>query len=234
MQLIASFHRATLATLAFVGAASLAVAQAGQPKPATTAARPATAKAAKPAPPTTAELMTKGPKDAPVTVVEFADFMCGGCQMISGALRSFMAANPDIKLHFRNFPLEQTCNPGVGSTLHPGACALALGGFCAAEQSLFWPYHDRVFSRGWTRATDTDVIDLAVGAGADRAKFTACLASPATKSKLALDVQAGVEVGVRVTPTLIVNGRKLNDTKEFAQAVEEARAKAAGAGAAKK
>lgn len=229
MQLSALSRARRTALVAALGlaAASFAAAQATAPRPA--AAKAPAKPAAKAAAPTTAELMTKGPKDAPITVVKFADYMCGGCQAAAGALTAFMKQNADIRVHFRNFPLEATCNPGVGRTIHPGACALALGGFCAAEQNVFWPYHDRVFSRGWSRATDADVIEVGVAAGADRARFTACLASPAAKSKLALDVQAGVEVGVRVTPTLIVNGRKLNDTTDFMPAIEAERRKLAGA-----
>ena len=57
----------------------------------------------------------KGPANAPIRVVEFADFMCPGCQQASIALRGdFAQQGNDINLTFKNFPLEQTCNPGIG------------------------------------------------------------------------------------------------------------------------
>lgn len=173
--------------------------------------------------------MVRGPKDAPITVMEYADFMCPGCQQVSGALKSYSKDVADIKIHFRNFPLEQTCNPNVYRTIHNGACTLALGGFCAAEQGLFWQYHDRVFSRSWEVATEKDALDIAEAVGIDRSKFQNCLYSSSAKSKLALDIKEGFEARVQVTPTLFVNGKKLLTTSEFGPAVDEERKKLAGA-----
>lgn len=176
----------------------------------------------------------KGPADAPIKVVEFADFMCPGCQAASGALRSYFAQQgSDINLTFKNFPLEKTCNPGIGQSVHNGACELALGAICASELGVFWDYHDRIFSRAWEVATRQDVIDNGVAVGMNKAKLEACLASPEAKSKLALQVKEGFETMVQVTPTLVVNGRKLSATNQFASAVEEERKKLAAAAPAK-
>ena len=170
----------------------------------------------------------KGPADAPIKVVEFADFMCPGCQAASIALRGYFAQQgPDINLTFKNFPLEQSCNPGIGRTVHNGACELALGAICASELGVFWPYHDRIFSRSWEQATRQDVIDNGVAVGMNKAKLEACLASPDAASKLALQVKEGFEVNVTLTPTLVVNGKKLAATNQFANVVEEERKKLA-------
>ena len=170
----------------------------------------------------------KGPADAPIKVVEFADFMCGGCQAASGALRSYFAAQgSDISLTFKNFPLEKTCNPGIGQSIHNGACELALGAICASELGVFWPYHDRIFSRAWEVATRQDVIDNGVAVGMNKAKLEACLASPEARSKLAIEVKEGFETMVKSTPTLVVNGKRLDATNLFANAVEQERKKLA-------
>jgi protein-disulfide isomerase len=172
----------------------------------------------------------KGPADAPIKVVEFADFMCPGCRDASTALRTyFTQQGPDINLTFKNFPLERTCNPGIGQTVHNGACELALGSICASELGAFWAYHDRIFSRAWEVATRQDVIDNGVAVGMTKAKLEACLASPEAKSKLAIQVKEGFETMVQVTPTLVVNGKKLAATNQFASAVEEERKKLAAA-----
>ncbi len=172
----------------------------------------------------------KGPADAPIKVVEFADFMCPGCQAASGALRTYFAQQgPDINLTFKNFPLEKTCNPGIGQTAHNGSCELALGSICASELGMFWEYHDQIFSRAWEVATRRDVIDNGVAVGMNKAKLEACMASPDAKSKLAIQVKEGFETMVQVTPTLVVNGRKLTATNQFASAVEEERKKLAAA-----
>ena len=206
-----------------------------KPKPAAPAARPA-APAAKPAAPAASveakyKTNVKGPADAPIKVVEFADFMCPGCRAASGALREYFSKQGnDINLTFKNFPLEKTCNPGIGQTSHNGACELALGAICASDLGVFWPYHDRIFSRAWEVATRQDVIDNGVAVGMNKAKLEACLASPGAKSKLAIQIKEGFETPVNLTPTLVVNGKKLSATNQFSNAVEEERKKlAAGA-----
>ena len=172
----------------------------------------------------------KGPADAPIKVVEFADFMCPGCRAASVALKEYFAqAKGDISLTFKNFPLEKSCNPGIGQGIHVGACELALGAICASELGVFWPYHDRIFSRAWEVATRQDVIDNGVAVGMNKAKLEACLASPEAKSKLAIQIKEGFETVVQVTPTLVVNGRKLNATNEFSSAIEAERKKLAAA-----
>ena len=187
-----------------------------------------------PAPEPANKTSVKGPADAPIRVLEFADFMCPGCQAASQALKSYFAQQTrgDLNLTFKNFPLEKTCNPSMFRTIHNGACELALGSICAAEQGLFWPYHDRIFSRSWEQATRADVLEHAGAAGLDKIKLEACMNSSAANSKLALQIKEGVEAQVQVTPTLLVNGRKLVATSQFASAVEEERKKLAESSAA--
>ncbi len=212
---------------AVIAVSGMALAQE-KAKPA--AAKPATMAAPAADPAQKYKTNVKGPADAPIKVVEFADFMCGGCQAASGALRSYFAQQgDDISLTFKNFPLEKTCNPGIGQTIHNGACELALGAICASELQMFWPYHDRIFSRAWQSATRQDVIDNGVAVGMNKAKLEACMASPAANSKLALQIKEAFEIKVEVTPTLVVNGRKLQATNQFLTAVEEERKKLAAA-----
>lgn len=212
---------ALIAVAALAGSASAQV----KAKPAAPAAAAAPA-----APEQKYKTNVKGPADAPIKVVEFADFMCPGCRAASGALREYFAMQGgDINLTFKNFPLEKTCNPGIGQSIHNGSCELALGAICASELGVFWPYHDRIFSRAWEVATRQDVIDNGVAVGMNKAKLEACLASPEAKSKLAIQIKEGFETVVQVTPTLVVNGRKLNATNEFSAAVEAERKKLAAA-----
>ena len=221
-----------VSTLLAVAAVTVSSFAQEKPKPAAPAARPAAPAAAAPAA-QKYKTNVKGPADAPIKVVEFADFMCPGCQAASGALREFFAQQGnDINLTFKNFPLEKTCNPGIGQTIHNGACELALGAICASELGVFWAYHDRIFSRSWSVATRQDVIDNGVAVGMNKTRLEACLASPEAKSKLALQIKEGFETPVNLTPTLVVNGRKLAATNQFLTAVEEERKKLA-AGASK-
>lgn len=228
------------ALVAFAAITNLSAAAAQPARKPTGPARPAVAAATgQGASPTTTEATyktnVKGPADAPIRVVEFADFMCPGCQAASQALKQYYSQQGnDINLTFKNFPLDKACNQSMDRTIHNGACELALGSICAAELGSFWPYHDRIFSRSWEPAvqvTRKDVLDNGVALGMDKAKLEACMNSSAASSKLALQIKEGVEVQVVQTPTLVVNGRKLSSPNQFANAVEEERRKlAAGNG----
>ena len=49
-----------------------------------------------------------------------------------------------VKSVYKHYPLDKACNPSLGSTVHPGACDLALAGICAEESGRFWEFHDKV------------------------------------------------------------------------------------------
>jgi protein-disulfide isomerase len=165
-----------------------------------------------------------GPKEGPITVVSFSDFMCPFCRNLALGLKSYLPSSGNqVKVHYKNFPLDTTCNPRIGQSLHPGSCQLALGGICAEESGRFWEYHDKVFAQTWDRAAREDVLRIGVAAGLDGGKLASCIESAATKGRLSKDVDEGWRVGVESTPTIFVNGRKLPSTGVFLLAIEEER-----------
>ena len=163
----------------------------------------------------------KGPADAPIRVVEFSDFLCPYCRSIAGAFSAYLPnAGNRIVLYFKNYPLDQECNPAISRTLHPGACALALGGICAQEQGKFWPYHDRVFQSPPSNPGVAEVAALAAGAGLDPGAFNTCIKGSAARARLAAEIQEARASGVDATPTLFINGRKLPRVNDFVQTVD--------------
>lgn len=166
----------------------------------------------------------QGPRDAPITVASYSDFMCPFCRDLAAGLKNYLPTTGDqVKSVYKHYPLEKTCNPALGSTVHPGACDLALGGICAEESGRFWDFHDKVFARRWDRATREDVLKIGASVGLDGAKLGACMDSAATKGRLLKDVEEGARVGVTSTPTVLVNGRLLPSTSVFLLAMEEER-----------
>lgn len=162
----------------------------------------------------------EGPAQAPISVVEFSDFMCPFCRSIAGAFAGYLPeSNGRVKIYFKNFPLDQECNPTMTRTVHGGACRLALGGICASEQGKFWPYHNKVFSVEMQNPQLTDVTRLAAQSGLDAARFQACLASPAAAERLKKDVTEGQRIGVNATPTLLINGKKMARVNDFLEVV---------------
>ena len=168
----------------------------------------------------------KGPAEAPIRVVEFSDFLCPYCRSIAGAFSAYLPNSANrVVLYFKNYPLDQDCNPTLSRTVHPGACALALGGICAQDQGKFWPYHDRVFSSPPSNPGVAEVVAVAAAAGLDPGALNACMNGASAKQRLAAEIQEAKAAGVDATPTLFINGRKLPRVNDFVQTVDREAAK---------
>jgi protein-disulfide isomerase/uncharacterized membrane protein len=166
--------------------------------------------------------LVKGPKDAPIHVVEFSDFLCPFCRSLALGLNGFLQQSAGrVAIHFKNFPLDASCNPSIQGTLHPGACELAKGAVCAAAQGRFSEYHDRVFQTEFHRQpTSANLPELASAIGLDANAFGNCLASPATLDRVKADIAEAVKAGVKATPTVFINGRRAPRINEFVQMVD--------------
>jgi protein-disulfide isomerase/uncharacterized membrane protein len=169
----------------------------------------------------------RGPADAPVTVVEYSDFLCPYCRQLAQALAGFVPqAGGRIKIYYKNYPLESSCNPKISRSIHTGSCALALGGLCAQYQGKFEAYHDRVFAAELHSAQPSDVIRLAGEAGLNTAAMEGCLTDPKTKAALDAQIAEGNRLGITSTPTVYIDGKKLPQINYFVAIVDkEARKK---------
>jgi protein-disulfide isomerase len=139
-----------------------------------------------------------GPKDAPITIIEFSDYQCPYClQWNTQVYRRLLQAYPDkIRFVYRDFPLY---------SLHPEAEAAAEAANCAGEQGRYYDYHDKLFSEEFALGADA-YIQYARELGLDEAKFQDCLSSHRTKDEVTADYQYAANLGVRSTPTFFING----------------------------
>jgi uncharacterized membrane protein/protein-disulfide isomerase len=155
------------------------------------------------------------PAGAPgsLVVYEYSDYLCPFCASMHTKEKSITARRPDVRMVRRFFPLDATCNPAVKSTVHEGACDLARGGICAEKQGRFEAYDDAAFAG---QASRPGPEDLAAQIGLDAAAFRACLSTPETQQRLAADVQGGIQLGVKGTPSFLVQG-KLVSAEKFLQ-----------------
>ncbi len=162
----------------------------------------------------------RGPAHAPIRVVEYSDLLCPYCRELANAFDHYLPRAEDrVTVFYKNYPLDQECNANVQRTVHPGSCWLSLGAICANDQRRFWPYHDRVFSSPPTAPQAADVVRLATEAGIDPGAFQACLQAPATRDRLAAEISEAHGAGVRATPTLFINGKRLPRVNDFATTV---------------
>ncbi|MGZ3704843.1 MAG: thioredoxin domain-containing protein, partial [Bdellovibrionota bacterium] len=145
-----------------------------------------------------------------IDIVELADFQCPGCKMAGQFLKPFVLKHPDkVRVTFRNFPLDGSCNPYAPGGRHPVACAIARGSICAAKQNKFWEYHDEIYARQSEETSLSTITDVVKAIGMDEAAFDACVKSPETELALQKDMQLGDLVKLESTPTLIINGHKV-------------------------
>ncbi len=146
----------------------------------------------------------RGPKDAPVTIVEFGDLQCPACKAAQPTIEGLVASEPNARFVFQNFPLE----------MHNWAAKGAAYADCVgrASNDAFWKFVSKTYE---TQAditaenADEKLTALADGAGVKGADVAACAAKPATRTRVDASIALGKSVDVTGTPTLFINGRKI-------------------------
>jgi protein-disulfide isomerase len=164
----------------------------------------------------------RGPAQAPIRVVEYSDFLCPYCRELANAMGRYLPRTEGrVSVFYKNYPFDQQCNPNVKRTLHPGSCWVSLGAICATDQGRFWSFHDRAFSSPPAAPQAADVVRMATEVGIDPAAFQTCLSAPATRDRLEAQIKEAYEAGVRATPTLFINGKRLPRINDFATTVSK-------------
>lgn len=142
---------------------------------------------------------TKGGQNAEVTIVAFMDFECPFCKKEHPILNQVMEKyGPAIKVVFKHFPIEQ---------IHPHAMNASLAAMCAQEQNKFWPYYDKVYTE--QKFTRDDFVQFANDLSLNKNKFESCYDSQKYYDQIQEDLKDGIDLGVRGTPTFIVNDKMI-------------------------
>jgi len=148
-----------------------------------------------------------GPKDAKVTVVQFADFQCGYCKKLEHAMAAARKTyEGKVRFVFKHFPMNPRCNKVVQNEKHKYACEAALSGECARRQGKFWPMHAELY-KNQHRLERSDLDHYAELAGLEPKSFAACMSDPSAMEAVLRDTEEGGRVKVNGTPRTFVNGR---------------------------
>jgi protein-disulfide isomerase len=150
-----------------------------------------------------------GAANAPVTIVEFSDFQCPFCRIGAFVMNSVVAQHPgQVRVVFRNFPLDNTCNRIMERPLHLYSCDAAKHVICANQQGKFEAVYENLFEN--QASFGPGRIDaLTQETGADMQKMAACLSTPETASAVSRDIEEGITLGINGTPTFFINGHKV-------------------------
>ena len=156
-----------------------------------------------------------GESTAPLTVVEFSDFQCPYCRMGASTLHLLQQKFPGkIRVVFRAFPLDPSCNRSVQHSMHPVACEAARLALCAIKQGKFENIYETFFENqdsykeGSTAASEK-LRSLAQGAGINVVELENCMKDPSSQDAVTKDVEEGIALNIESTPTIYVNGRKM-------------------------
>ena len=155
-----------------------------------------------------------GTPGADVVLVEFSDFQCPYCKEEATMLRqNLLSAYPKgVRLYFKTFPLE---------SLHPWAKPAAIAGKCVYRQQApaFWEFHDWAFAHQAEITPDNlkdKVLEWAKGQKVlDPLQLGQCIDTKATEAEVEKDLAEGRELQVDRTPTIFVNGRRINSTIDW-------------------
>jgi len=158
----------------------------------------------------------EGDANAPVTVIEYADFQCPFCgsfaRQILPELRTKYIATGKIRLVFRHFPLNSACNSMLSSDLHPQACGAARAAECAADQNLFKQYHDELFRDDSHRnaMATANLKQYGTNVGVNQSTFDPCVDGTSKANRVQADIASGIALGVNSTPTVFVGAQKIS------------------------
>ena len=112
---------------------------------------------------------------------------------------------------FKNFPLRN----------HKLALPAAQAALAAGKQGKFWEYHDKVFEN-YNKLSDELLEQFAKDLGLDMDRFRKERGNPEITSLINRDLREGSRIGVRGTPTIFVNGKRLEQRslEAFSAAIE--------------
>ncbi len=145
-----------------------------------------------------------GDADAPVEIIEYADFECPACRgwwVLTGIdLKRRLVASGRVRFSFRDFPLHQN-----SLQAHHAAA-------CADEQGMFELMHDKLFDtqNEWTgrAGVESRFYDYAGEIGVDLARYDECMGEGRYRARIQASIENGAEMGVTSTPTVFVGGKE--------------------------
>mgnify|MGYP002780484098 CR=1 FL=1 len=149
---------------------------------------------------------SRGRADAPMVVYEFSDFGCPFCAKFAQETYPTLARE-----YVETGKVRWVFVPFVMG-MFPNGDAAARAGECAAEQERFWPMHDLLYERQkeWKQAggqAEALFARYAAELELDAARFASCYREDRGGARTAQNNQAAAMMGIRATPSFVINGR---------------------------
>ena len=158
----------------------------------------------------------RGPADAALTVIEYADFQCPYSARAHIALRDLDERFGGIRLVYRHLPLAH---------LHPLAELASEAAEAAGSQGRFWDMHDLLYDRQHQVRDEQDLAALAECLDLDIERFRADLLERRHRGRVQADAERARHDGATATPTFTINGMRYrgdSDRASLESALSEA------------
>jgi protein-disulfide isomerase len=147
----------------------------------------------------------RGPRDAEVMVVEFADYECPYCEKVNPYMQQLRKEYGDkVAIVFKDFPLP----------MHHKAQKAAEAARCAGEQGKFWQYHDVLFNSGGALGVP-QLKEHARVLKLDGERFDQCLDNGEMAAVVKKDLEEGKSLGLTGTPSFFVNGHFFSGAVDY-------------------
>lgn len=158
-----------------------------------------------------------GKEEAPVTIVEFADFECEHCREQGRMIRSLIKEEgyeDKVRLVWKDYPVNDKDS---------SSWQAAKAARCADKQGKFWDYHDELY-KGSDDLGEDLFLELARELGLDTGSFAECLAEgEEIDERIEGNITEANILGINGIPFLYINDREFMgeiDKKELEQIIQ--------------
>ncbi len=154
----------------------------------------------------------QGRLDAPVVLVEYADYQCPYCgEAFPLVQRLQQRFGDELCFVFRNFPLVQS---------HPQALPAAITAEYAGTHGKFWEAHDALF-RSQQQLGEVVYRALMRQLGLSEDGLAAAMDKPSSLGRIQSDIEGAMRSGVDGTPAFFVNGRRFQPQQSFEELYDD-------------
>lgn len=143
--------------------------------------------------------------DAPLRITVFSDFECPFCKVVSNQMKPLIAEfDGKINIQYLFYPLDNACNPNIKSSFHKFACKAAY--LAACDTKNFHKNHDIIFER------QSELSFENLSQWEKEFGLSGCFDNKEIQDAVRQTISSGTQYDLKSTPTLIINGKKIEGT----------------------
>jgi protein-disulfide isomerase/uncharacterized membrane protein len=143
---------------------------------------------------------------SPIRVSVFSDFECPFCKVVSDQMHELARRYPkQLSVQYLFFPMDNKCNSNVKGNFHQHACAAAYVAAC--DPKKFATVHDKIFAEQ-DRLKSGELL----GKIMKDENLAGCLENEEVKNLVIATINQGTKYNIKATPTIIINGKKIEGT----------------------